>query len=245
VSDLERELTSVLASRAGESYSDPHAALAEHERRLAARAKTARNRSVAGVLAVVAVLGVSSALLLNGPSEPSQRVATQPAVEDTTATATPETSVVDTVKLTDFTADGKAWTAYLMITYEYDPPCAKIVSVPAGEPPSSTERYPTDGGCDHLIVQPDGNPMISQIRVLPVADNGPLPEPLAHLMVWAMVPETAEISVIGADGQTFTAEPLDTIEGVKYFLTSKSTLYAKRFTIRDANGTILRDVEFG
>lgn len=243
MSDLERELTSVLAHRAGLPNGDPHAALAEHERRLAARARTVRNRSVAGVMAVVAAVGVSSALVLNGPAEPSQRAATRPTVEDTTAPATPETGVVDTVKLADFTAEGEAWTAYLMITDEWGPRCAMAVGVPAGEPPTSTERYPGARACDELIIQPDGNPLLVPIAVLPAVDN--VPAPLPHLTVWAVVPEVAEISVTGADGQTFTAELLDTIEGVRYFLTSKSIERFKGYTIRDANGRVLREVEFG
>lgn len=242
MSDLERELTSVLSQQAGPS-GDPHAALAEHERRLAARAKVVRNRSVAGVMAVVAAVGVSSALLLNGPSEPSPPVATQPTGEETTAPATADPGVVDSVKLADFTADGKDWTAFVTTTDEYGSRCFIIVGVPAGGPPDThgVEQYPAGQGCQEPVVHP-GDPLIAQMAVLPATDTDP--GPLPHLTVWATVPEVAEISVAGAAGNTFTATLLDTMDDVKVWVTSETIANAQGFTMRDANGKVLREDEY-
>lgn len=235
MSDLERDLTSVLAEQAGPSHTDPHAALAEHERRLAARARTVRNRAMAGVVAAVAVIGVSAVLVVNRPAEPSHQVATPP----TSTTVIPETTpeVVDGVLLADFTADGKRWNAYVVITRLTEPRCVQITAVPANELLATTQ-YPDGQGCQDLTAHP-GDPLLGQLSVLPGTDD--VPGPLPDHTVWVTVPEVAEISVVGAGGDTFTAELLDTIDGVKVFVTSKSIANAQRYTFRDANGTVLRE----
>jgi len=242
VSDLERELTSVLAQQAGPSHGDPHAALAEHERRLAARAKTVRNRSVAGVMAVVAVIGVSSALVLNGPSEPSQRVATQPTATQPTAPAT-DPAVSDAVKLLDFEAEGAQWTAYVVINKTAGSSRLHIVAVPTGESLSYPDPYFTleDQSLDSTVHQ--GEPLIVRLANLPglETDEGAL----TSLTLWATVPEVAEISVVRAGGDTITASLVDdTMADVKLFVTSSPIVGAQRYTFRDAAGTVLRDEEF-
>ncbi len=240
--DLERDLASVLATQAGHSDTDPRAALAEHERRLATRARTVRNRAVAGVVAAVAVIGVSAVLVVNRP-DPSLPVATQPA---TTPATTPTAAATDlrvpeAARLADFTADGKQWTAYVMLTEIADSPCMLIVGVPVGEPPSSTDRYTDGQGCMDLKVHP-GDPLIGQLSVLPATDN--VPGPLPDVTVWVTVPAVAEISVVRSGGDTITASPLGTSAGVKLFATTEEIKFAKRYTFRDANGTVLRDDEF-
>jgi hypothetical protein len=115
--------------------------------------------------------------------------------------------------------------------------CVEIVGVPAGQPATSTDNYPSAEGC--AAIQVFGNdPLIGQYAVLPVSDTqeGPLP----NLTVWATVPAVADISVVRSGGDTIHASLLATAEDVKIFVTSKEIRNAQRYTYRDANGNIIQ-----
>lgn len=238
--DIERDLSTVLTRRAGVPPTDIQHALVEHERRMRARSRAVRTRAVAGATAMVALIGVGAALAVDRPAgtprplPPATRPVQPPPVRRASDPA---------LKLADFTAQGKQWTAYVMISRpgtRHAAPgdqCVQVVGVPAGAPPTSTDRYPDAEGCEGINVW-QNDPLIGQLAVLPASDTNP--GPLPDLTVWVTVPAVADISVVRSGGDTVHASPLGTLANVKVFVTSKEIKFAKRYTFRDAHGTILR-----
>ena len=243
--DIEHELSIMLSERAGQPDADVHDAMAEHDRRMRARARAVRTRATAGVAVAVALVGVGAAVVVNHPlstQRPPAPASAPTSVPQQPSLARPAPDA--DFKLTDFTANGKQWTAYVRITRMQfgasDPPsgrCVKVVAVPAGQPPTSTDLYPSAKGCD--AIQVFGNdPMLGQYAVLPASDtqDGPLP----NLTVWATVPAVADISVVRSGGDTIHAALLGAATDVKIFVTSKEIKNAQRYTFLDAEGNVIQ-----
>ena len=111
VDDIERDLSTVLDERAGQPHADVSDALAEHTRRMAARGRAVRIRSVAGVAAAVALIALGGAVVLNQPASRSRPAVTAAHSTQPRPAARPDVNVA--LKLADFSALGKQWTAYV------------------------------------------------------------------------------------------------------------------------------------
>jgi hypothetical protein len=240
--DIERDLATVLTARAGHAHTDAHHAMAEHERRMRARGQAMRTRAVAGAAAAVAVVALGAALALNPFSTPRPLMAAAPPTRSAPMT---RPAADPTFKLADFTAQGKRWTAYVMID-KLTPPdetvpvdCVEIVGVPAGQiaTTNTANWYPVSVGC-HAIMHSPSDPLFGAFGVLNADDTDP--GPLPNLLVVVTEPAVSDISIVDPGGDTSHASLLATTANVKIFVTSKHLELAKQVTYRDDRGTVLR-----